>query len=290
MRNSSFQPRRRALSALAALAACGALATAPGLAQADVGFTLSALAPDTWLQADGTFHVPLQLLANDLISIDHLEIQVVGVPGTLTVPLTDELVNSVGGLVVDLPGVLAGTQTIRVIAYVVQQPLYGVGTTLSPVVAETTVALAKPTTPGGGIQLPVTQPVTRLLTQPTGTGGTGTGGNGTGGNGTGGNAITRAGARPKVLLLSMRTIKGKRYAFVKSSAAVRLDLRANLRVGKKWRTAKRVQTRLVAKKVRRVPMGLAKPGRYMLRAVVRNSAGLTGTRTVKVLVKVARPR
>jgi hypothetical protein len=96
--------------------------------------------------------------------------------------------------------------------------------------------------------------------------------------------------KPKILLLRIRTIKGKRYAFVKSSAAVKLQLVANRRVGKKWRAAKRVGTSLVANRVRRVPLKLATPGRYVVRAVIRNGAGLTGTRSVKLVLRVPAPR
>jgi hypothetical protein len=267
MRNHVLPPRR-ALPALAALLACGAMAGAPALARAaDPGLTLSALAPGSWLQADGSFHIPLQLLATGLISIDRLQIEVVGVPGSLTVSVPVQPVASLEGpsLAVDLPGI-AGNRTIRVTVWVLgEQPAYGVGVAATPIVAETMVALAPP---GGGVQ-PLFKPIAK--------GGTGT------------PLAVKPAVRPKVLVLRMQTIKGKRYAFIKSSAAVRLELKANRRVGKTWRTAKKLTTRLVAQKVRRVPLGLAKPGRYVVRAVIRDGAGLTGTRSVKLVLKAFRP-
>jgi hypothetical protein len=271
MRMLSTPARRRALPALAALLACGVAAAAPGLAGAATpGLTLTALDPPTWLQGDGSFRIPLALSATDLISIDRLEIQVDGLPGVISVPVPAQPVSTVGGpgLAIDLPGTAAGVRTIRVTAWVPgDQPAYGPPVPDIAVSAETTVALgsSRGSSGSGGYTSPLK-------------------------NGAIGGPGAGKGVRPKVLLLSVRTIKGKRYAFVKSSAAVKLDLRANRRVGKAWKTAKRVQVRLLAKKVRRVPFAIAKPGRYQLKAVVRTTAGLTGTRTVKLVLRAPRPR
>jgi len=279
MRMLPTPPRRRALPALAALLACGVAAAAPGLAGAATpDLTLSALDPSTWLQADGSFHISLKLSATDLISIGRLEIAVDGLPGVISVPVPPQPVTTVEGpgLAIDLPGI-AGIRTIRVTAWVAgDQPAYGPPVPDTPISAETTVTLASSGGAGGssgsgGYVVPLANPLTK--------------------NATGGPAAgTGTGARPKILLLSVRTIKGKRYAFVKANAAVKLDLRANRRVGKAWKTAKRVQVRLLARKVRRVPLAIAKPGRYQLKAVVRTSAGLTGTRTVKLVLRASRPR
>ncbi|MDX6645109.1 MAG: hypothetical protein QOK40_836, partial [Miltoncostaeaceae bacterium] len=122
-----LRPRRRALPALAALIACAALSGAPGSASAaDPGLTLTALSPASWWQADGTFRVPLRLEVGELITIDHLEIEVVGLPGVITVAAPAGLVSVLegAGLSIDLPGV-AGNRTIRVTAFVVGQPSYG---------------------------------------------------------------------------------------------------------------------------------------------------------------------
>jgi len=264
--------RRRALAALAAMLACGVAATAPGLAAAATpGLTLSALDPSTWLQPDGSFHVSLRLSASDLISIGRLEIAVDGVPGVISLPVPPQPITTVDGpgFAIDLPGTDAGTRTIRVTAWVAgDQPAYGPSVPDTPISAVTTVTLGRSDSSGsGGFVVPRTNPPK---------------------NGTTGGPAAGKGTRPKVLLLSVRTVKGKRYAFVKSSAAVKLDLRANRRVGKTWKTAKRVQVKLLAKKVRRVPLAIAKPGRYQVKALVRTATGLTGTRTVKLVLRAPR--
>src|SRR5205807_145354 len=116
-------------------------------------------------------------------------------------------------LPIDLPGI-AGVRTIRVTAWVVEQPAYGVGPTVTPIVAETAVALPAS---GGGFQ-PVSTP--------------------TGKGGIGAPAAGKPAVGPRILVLTVRTIKGKRYVVVKSSASVRLELKANRRVGRAWRVAK----------------------------------------------------
>jgi hypothetical protein len=257
---------RRRAPTLAALLACAVLASAPTVARAaDPGLTLTALAPGSWWQADGSVRVPLRLQVSGLVSIDRLEIEVVGLPGLLSVAVPTQPVDVVEGpgLGITLPGI-AGTRTIRVTAWLVgDQPSYGVGPATVPIVAETIVTLAPPhSLPGAGVT-PLSQPTKKA-------------------GPTGGTAV-----RPRILVLRIRTIKGRRYAFVKSTTAVKLELLASRRVGRTWRPAKRVRTRLVAKQVRRVPLALVTPGRYQLRAVVRDVAGLTGTRRVALSVRAA---
>jgi hypothetical protein len=258
------RPRRRALPVLAALLASAALTGAPGPASAaDSGLTLTALSPASWWQADGTFKVPLKIQLGDLISIDRLEIEIVGLPGILSVPAPIGPVSVLEGpgLSISLPGV-AATRTIKVTAWVVGQPSYGVRPLTETVTAQTVVTLAPPASQPGGTTNPVVTPISKAPV-----------------------AAPRV-AAPKVLLLRIQTIKGKRYAFVKSSAAVRLELVTNRRVGRKWRAAKRVRTTLVAKQIRRVPLAKLARGAYVLKAVVRDKSGRTGTRSVKLVVKV----
>jgi hypothetical protein len=266
------RPRRRALPALAALLASAALAGAPAAATAAPGLSLTALSPASWWQADGTFKVPLTLQLGELISIDRLEIEVVGLPGILDVPAPAGPVSVLENLAIDLPGV-AGTRTIKVTAWVVGQPSYGAGPVSETVTAQTVVTLAPPVSPGsqpGGTTGPsVVSPISNPTNAP---------------------LLTTRVAAPKVLLLRIQTIKGKRYAFVKSSAAVRLELVTNRKVGRKWKAAKRVRTNLVAKKIRRVPLARLAPGQYQLKAVVRDKGGRTGTRIVKLSVRVAAGR